>query len=252
MNYKSLPLLQDIPNWWLCWFWEANFSWNMTTGCLEYVSPRRLGYPRVNFLNETYPIHRIAYLLYYGTDPQELLVRHLCNNRNCANPRHLALGTHWDNSQDMVKSERSQKGDKHWTKTNPERFAELKEADVWHAQREQIVALNKNHPRTKLTEEKVRAIKLRALDGIGNKQLAEEFGVTHSNISAIVLGKSWAHVEVATRQKDERFVRKLDDEEVQNIRICLFNGESQASLARKYHVGTSTIGAIANDITWTQ
>ncbi len=253
MNYKSLPLLEDIPNWWMCWFWEANFRWNMETGCLEYVFPKKLGYPRITCGAEVYPAHRMAYFLYYGVDPKEMLVRHLCHNRNCSNPRHLALGTHWDNSQDMVRAGRSQKGKIHWTKRNPERLAELKEKDVWHPQKEQLKRLNgENHPKTKLTADLVREIKIRAANGEGNRALAEAFNVTHSNISAIVLGKSWAHVEVPTRQKDERFVRKLDEEEVQDIRLRLSNGESQASIARVYHIGSTTVYNIANDMTWNE
>lgn len=242
--------LPEFPLWWQVRFWEEGYQWNLETGCLEAQGKAsRFGYARCGYLNGVYFSHRVAYYLYYGIDPGELLVRHLCHNRRCANPRHLALGTHEDNSRDMVEAGRSQTGENHWTKRMPERLAELR---LTHKGYLNLPKNGETHPATKLTAEKVRAIKLRALDGIGNKQLAEEFGVTHSNISAIVLGKSWAHVDVPTREKDETFVRKLDKEEVEDIRIRLFNGESQASIARIYRVGATTIYSIANDITWTQ
>jgi hypothetical protein len=52
--------------------------------------------------------------------------------------------------------------------------------------------LGEKAPSSKLTEAEVRAI--RRLRGVPQQELAEKFGCTFSNISAIQLYKSWGHV----------------------------------------------------------
>lgn len=47
--------------------------------------------------------HRIAYVLYRGDIPKGLVVRHMCDVRDCVNPSHLELGTQIENIMDMVK-----------------------------------------------------------------------------------------------------------------------------------------------------
>lgn len=54
--------------------------------------------------------HRIAYGITNGAVPKGLVVRHLCGNRVCCNPIHLALGTHADNVRDTVLHRRRFRG----------------------------------------------------------------------------------------------------------------------------------------------
>ena len=51
--------------------------------------------------------HRVAYKLRYGEIPEGMLVLHTCDVRHCVNPDHLFLGTHKDNTQDMIKKGRA-------------------------------------------------------------------------------------------------------------------------------------------------
>lgn len=44
--------------------------------------------------------HRIAYWLHCGVWPAGAVVRHMCNNRSCCNPKHLKLGSVGDNNRD--------------------------------------------------------------------------------------------------------------------------------------------------------
>lgn len=251
LPYRPLPT--DLPNWWMVWFWEENYQWNLVTGCLEWKGRRKVfgtAYPNVNFQGKEYAAHRIAYFLYYEKDPCELLVRHLCHNHFCANPRHLALGTHWDNSQDMVKAGRNQTGDQHWMKRRPERVDELRHIYQANGKRLSHELNGKDHPCTKLTAEIVREIKKRSAEGTDNRTLAKLFGVTHSNVSAIVLGKSWSHIEGPVREQDNKFAPKLTADDVKEIRRLHKEGATSAGLARQYKMSEGAIFKIVNNLSW--
>ncbi len=56
--------------------------------------------------------HRLAWALHNGSDPADRVVRHLCHNPGCVNPEHLTIGSHKDNSGDMVAAGRSARGGK--------------------------------------------------------------------------------------------------------------------------------------------
>lgn len=73
-----------------CWLWQAALN----TG----------GYGHIRCAGDMTLAHRITYELTYG-NPGDLHVLHQCDTPRCCNPRHLFLGTDWDNAQD-----RKQKG----------------------------------------------------------------------------------------------------------------------------------------------
>lgn len=89
-----------------------------------------------------------------------MLVCHHCDNRACVNPEHLFLGNHQDNMRDMVRKGRQCRGSEN------------------------------NH--SKLKEDQVRRI--RSMSRLGQREIADMFGITQSNVSLILSGKTWRHL----------------------------------------------------------
>lgn len=94
--------------------------------------------------------HRVAKFLMDGKIPNGQIVRHLCHNKRCCNPRHLEFGNPADNSQDEIERGNTMRGSRHGN-------AKLTTEDV--------IA--------------IRASRARTID------LAKEYDVTKGTISAI-------------------------------------------------------------------
>lgn len=124
------------------------------------------GYGRLRY--GSYPgkilAHRLAWKIHFGILPDDLCVCHRCDNPPCCNPMHLFLGTRCDNNRD-----RSAKG----------RTAEHR---------------GSANPKARLSDDQVREIMGRWLDGETQVALGREFGVSQTTISRISVGKGWAHL----------------------------------------------------------
>lgn len=110
--------------------------------------------------------HRRAWALANRCDPDRLCVLHKCDNRVCANPAHLFLGTHRTNL---------------W--------------DSWKKGRAVVCAPGEDHPRAKLTEAIVRQIRTGGEDAA---LLAEQYGVSVGTIRNARRGVTWRHINPMT------------------------------------------------------
>jgi hypothetical protein len=148
MNTKRQPLKERFESKVIrgrdCWLWSGNLD----TGGRGIISIGQFEKKRA---------HRVAYELYVGPIPPGLCVCHHCDNPPCVRPSHLFLGTHKENSEDMVRKGRSTKGIK--------------------------------NPMARLTPEKVKAI--RACVGMTQREIAEKFGVAQNTINHVLLNHTW-------------------------------------------------------------
>lgn len=110
--------------------------------------------------------HRLFYALTTEKIPHGMCVLHKCDVRNCVNPDHLFIGTYADNNKD-----RSKKGRNGYVKGG-------------------------KHPRAILSDEKVIEMrKLRNIDGLKFREIAELFGVHLTTAVYAVKGKNWPHIK---------------------------------------------------------
>lgn len=131
-----------------CWDWSgAKSEW---------------GYGRIVFMGQRgVRSHRLAYEYAHGSIPKGALIRHLCHNRVCCNPAHLATGTHEDNCQDRQKANRQARGE--------------------------------SAGRARLTEDQVKEIRA-ACETESQADVASRFGVHRTTIWHIVHRRIWNHI----------------------------------------------------------
>jgi hypothetical protein len=125
-----------------------------------YVQPNGYGNYYDKADGKKHSAHREAWISVNGEIPDGLCVLHRCDNRKCCNPGHLFLGTHSDNAADKVSKGRQAKG------------------------RDTISA-------AKLTEDSVCAIRT---DQRSQQKIADDYGITQSNVSYIKSHKKWRHI----------------------------------------------------------
>lgn len=77
----------------VCWLWTgARSGPNLDRGYLSINKEKKLA-------------HRIVFEMFNGPIADNMVVRHVCNNGLCCNPKHLILGTRSDNEKDKVKTD---------------------------------------------------------------------------------------------------------------------------------------------------
>lgn len=104
-------------------------------------------------------IHRYTWQKANGPIPDNLVVRHKCDNPKCYNIEHLELGTTQENTQDRVERGRSATGE--------------------------------SNGNVKLTEEIVLAIRASELS---QRQIARQFGISQGVVSQVKSRKTWRHI----------------------------------------------------------
>jgi hypothetical protein len=154
-----------------CWVWTGATAHN--------------GYGVLGVGGKQLKAHRFSWTLTNGTISDGLFVCHRCDNPPCVRPDHLFLGTVQDNTADMVAKGRQNQGDKHWTRLEPARAAEVARGNTGRA-------FGTANAMAKLNESLVREIRQRRAAGESTYSLAAAFGVSRPSICSILNGETWS------------------------------------------------------------
>ena len=149
-----------------CWFWLGGKN--------------KKGYGQFHPTRTTSTsANRMSWRIHFGEISDELFVLHTCDFPECTNPKHLFLGTHQDNMDDMVAKGRS-KGFEKGHIVNRVRGEQL--------------------PGSVMTELSVIEARQRHnVEKIGYKKLAKEYGVSAATMHCVLRRKTWKHIpEVAS------------------------------------------------------
>jgi hypothetical protein len=221
-NYNPIPKLTpiyiarflaqvDIKGENDCWPWRG---WKDKWGYSTFrIGPKK------------YLSHRVS-LAIVGIKSNHLEVRHLCNNPNCVNPRHLQFGTHKENGLDAKLVGKTQ-GSKNYC--------------------------------AKLTELDIPIIRNLAKK-ISHTNIGQLFRVSHQTIDYIISNKAWTHVtrvatdkEVKTRFPVIKIIRhrnyilvKSDIPLIRKLSASMF----QRNIADIFGVTQVTISRILTNNTW--
>lgn len=150
---KSGPISSARPELGPCWLWTAAVSTN--------------GYGQFRIGKKNTVASRYSYELAYGPIVGGLWVLHHCDNPPCVRPDHLYLGTHRDNTNDMVNRSRVAHGER----TNT--------AKLTLAQVQEIRSLTYGIQNFRRGE---------------CKKIAEQYGVSPSQVKRIATGRDWREV----------------------------------------------------------
>jgi hypothetical protein len=131
--------------------------------CWPFVGSRVSGYGRIGLGGRekgTVNAHRVVCEFAHGLPRPGEQARHLCGNRPCCNPAHLAWGTQSANEMDKVAHDLSNRGERHGLH--------------------------------KVNAEQVLEIRARYAEGERQSAIAADFGIAQQSVSEIVTGRTWA------------------------------------------------------------
>ena len=185
-------------------------------GCWEWKGSRyKTGYGQFSIKNKQITAHRASWIIHYGEIPKGLHVCHKCDNRICANPQHLFLGTPKDNTQDMiVKGRKPDPWNKVFSAEQEKQMHELylqgcKQRDiakkfgtlqssVWHIIRkfeDSKSLMGEGNCNAKFNDEDI--IKIRSMFvpyKMSCVKIAKLYGVHVTTIQRIIYRQTWSHV----------------------------------------------------------
>lgn len=164
MTFQKIPQLtrKDVDR-----FWEKVQI--LPSGCWEWQAGRTdENYGQFRIRGKHFVASRVAYFIYYGVDPGDLQVLHVCDNPPCVCPFHLFKGTNSDNMQDMIAKGRA-------NYAHPDHRGE-------------------KNPKAAVTENDVREIRRRLTNGEDRKIVSKDYPLGKTGFDFIASGRTWKHI----------------------------------------------------------
>lgn len=157
----TLPLMPDVD---IRRFW-SKVSLPDSGGCMLWRGALdHYGYGVFAFKGRPMKAHRTSLGLADGPPPfQKAEGAHSCRNRHCVAPAHLRWATPAENERDKVRDGTHNRGEQQ----GAAKLTRAQVAEIRHAY---------------------------AAGGISQRELGLQYGVTQSNVSAIMLNRSWTHL----------------------------------------------------------
>ena len=141
---------------------------HMDTACWQWTAGKHGdGYGQIRVDGKLAKAHRAGWLLQTGEEPTYL--RHRCDNPACVRVSHLINGKDYREQHKLNVQEAYARG-----LTNQKR--------------------GEDSGMSKLTEDLVKLIRKRAAEGVSQRILGKDYGVTHGTIGYLVRRQTWAHV----------------------------------------------------------
>jgi hypothetical protein len=136
-------------------------------GCENVYQPFRTkkGYLTIKLNRKNWFVHRLVAHAFCGQRPSD---QHEVNHKNGVKDDNRAGNLEWVTCAENIA---------HATEVLGHRAGE-------------------KNPFAKLTEQQVRAIKTMSRDGVRNFEITRKFGLPKSTVRSIIVGQSWAHVQV--------------------------------------------------------
>lgn len=208
--------------------------------CGEWQAGKSLGYGQLSKAKgaSPYKAHRISWIVHFGTIPEGLHVCHHCDNPGCVNPKHLFVGTHKDNMNDMARKGRASK----------------------------VGMPGESNGAAILTRPEVNQIRQQYATGnYSQSELGSMYNVSGDTVGRIIRNEIWVDgnytiptdvLKVRTGKPptflgEKHHQAKLTWDDVRTIRKAYQKGGiSQRKLARKYSVTHTSIGFIIRNKHW--
>lgn len=146
-------------------FWKFVSVPEDNDGCWDWTGRKNYkGYGVMKINRRNVQSHRFSYELHQKQEiPLGLLACHKCDNPACVNPDHIFIGTIQENNLDRDRKSRK--------------------------------AVGERNGKSKLTEERVRSIKILLSQKVSDSEIARRFGLWYTTVRAIRLGITWSHVQ---------------------------------------------------------
>jgi len=162
----------------------------LQTDCWVWTAAKSAGY---GWFRDGYA-HRWSYEHFIGEIPEGKLIRHKCDNRLCANPDHLEIGTKADNNKDTRERNPKASGKKLADEDLPKITERMRQGELlkdiakdygmnWKCISRRLKQSNLRPEYSygaKVTEEMIGRMRTLYAEGLGYERIAQEVGVSAS------------------------------------------------------------------------